>query len=282
MTLRTLAATLLAASLAPGEDAVELKLSMKKGASMKVEQTVDVNGTGGKPSGTPGRELPFVRGAWSLKEAWTELCDADVDGRPAAFKRTWTSSKSGLTGRGLEPNAQEAAAATIEPKDDGTCRVAATKGTVPPGLLDVLLRGPADPVLILLPKAAVKAGDEWKIPASEISRFYRLAASGLAGASRPGDFAKLLEEFKSTKDSPEAQEITARLAAVAKGEATIEFSGQRDDGSAMTDVKGTLKWSVARGRPIQLDWSMKHEMRANDELRTGPWSETFKLARTWK
>jgi hypothetical protein len=148
---------------------------------------------------------------------------------------------------GGEENAQEAAVAKIETKEDGNSLVEATKGTRPPAVLGVPLRGPADPVLHIRPKAAVETGEEWKISAAGVSRFCRLAASGLAGASRPGGFVKLLAEVRSAKDSPEAQEVTAKVASLSGSEATIEFAAQRDGGIATTELTGALSWSAARG-----------------------------------
>ncbi|MCE9584279.1 MAG: hypothetical protein K8T20_17470 [Planctomycetes bacterium] len=262
---------------------VEMKLKLAKGQSWKVEQTLEMTGTGGDISGTPGKHMPFVKGAWVLKESWTDTVDVDADGRPLTVKRLVAASKAGMAGRTAEPTTAEGVTLLIEEKEkEPNSHVSAAKGKMPQAIADVLARGPVDPVSWLLPTAAVKAGDTWKINAQWVCQFERITAASMAGAAHTTDFSAMLQDLRAWGETVNGCEVTAKVASVDKNEAVIELQGESGMGTAKTVVTGKLRWSVPKGRPVQLDWTRTRTVMANEETRSKGYTEEWKLVKSWK
>jgi hypothetical protein len=265
------------------QEPVELKVKFTKGQTWKVDQSADMGGTGGDMAKEPGVGRPLVRAGWSVKESWTDLCEADTDGRPTAVRRTWTSAKIALARQGGDAAGQEGAVAKLESKGaEPTCTVTVSKGKVPAPVEDMLARGPVEPLVLVLPAAAVKPGEEWKVPKLQVCHFHRLMAAGLVGAGSTSSFDGLLKDMKNGGPAGHGCEVTGKIKEVTKTDATIEFAGAVDDGNAKVEIKGTLKWILAKGRPSDLSWTMTREVRANDELGTKTWTEEWKFVKAWK
>ncbi len=281
---RFVAALLLFLSTAAFAQApVEIKLKLPKGQSWKVELSAEVAGTGGKMEAVAGQGRALVRDAWSVKEAWTDVSDADVEGRPTALKRSWTSAKVSAVGKGGEAAGQEGATVRIEAKDkEPGCTVAVTKGKLPTPVEDMLVKFPLEPATLLLPAAAVKLNDEWKIPRAVVCDFHRSMCIGLLGGLFISNLDGLIKDMKAGGESGHGCEVTAKVTEVTKTDVTITFEGAADDGAIKMGIKGTLKWNVSKGRPAELAWTVSRIAKANDEMGTKGWTEDWKLAKSWK
>jgi len=273
----------LGARFAAAEDAaIDLRIKLLKGASWKVEQSVEMTGSEAPP--VENTESPLVQHTWTIAESWTDLCDGDREGSPAILKRTWVSSKMGRPDFPQEDCSLTGASITLEqPLKETTSTVTVLKGKPVDATLAALGKGPPEAVVLLLPAAPVKPGEEWTVPAAAVCRFQRVVTSSAGGAPRVrmADFPKLVENLKADGEIGHGCDLAGKVTAVEKGEATIEFQGTKTD-TGRTDITATLKWNVTRGRPVSLEWNQKRTVKANDELRTKGFTETWLLKRTWK
>lgn len=73
---------LLAFAETPAPEPIPLKIKLGKGLTWKVEQTLEMTGVAGDATGNPGKNAPFVKGAWVLKEAWADTVEVEAEGRP--------------------------------------------------------------------------------------------------------------------------------------------------------------------------------------------------------
>ncbi|KAF0240605.1 MAG: hypothetical protein FD180_4847 [Planctomycetota bacterium] len=268
---------------ASAQETVDLKLKLTKGQSWKVELSADMTGSGGDDKKEPGIGRPLVKDGWSLREAWMDVCEADAEGLPTALKRTWSSAKVSMIGRGGEAAGQEGATAKLEAKaDEPACTVTVSKGKLPRPVEDFLAKGPIEPLTLLLPAGPVKPNEEWKVSKARICQFHRLMATGIVGGIFTSGFDGLLKDMKNGGEAGHGCEVSAKITAVTKTEATIEFAGAVDDGNGKVEIKGSLKWIVTKNRPSELTWSAKRENKANDELGTKAWREEWKFAKNWK
>lgn len=272
---------LLLSPLAFAQAPVELKLKLPKGQSWKVELTAELAGKGGKMDAEAGKGRALVRDAWSIKEAWTDVCDAETDGRPTALKRMWTSAKIAAIGKGGEAAGQEGVTAKLEAKDAG-CTITVAKGKLPAPVEDMLAKYSLEPAVLLLPAAAVKLNDEWKISRAQVCDFHRSMSVGLLGGLFISNLDGLIKDMKAGGESAHGCEVTAKVTEVTKAELTVTYAGSADDGAILIDIKGTLKWNLAKGRPAELSWTMSRVAKANDEMGTKGWNEDWKFAKSWK
>ncbi|MBI2923940.1 MAG: hypothetical protein HYY18_23010 [Planctomycetes bacterium] len=283
--LPILAALLTLAAGASGQEPVEFRIKLLKDASWKVEQTIDFKSAmSDRISKTTG-DQPLVKGTWKLTEAWTDLCTLDKEGRPMSVRRTVTASKCGGPAAKPEATSLEGAVVTVEEKEkDLNSRTASVKGKPAQASLDVLAKGPVDSVSFLFPDHPVKPGEEWKVIPHWVCLFQRVACAGIPGLPtfRLSEFAKLMEYLKSHGQSPQGCEITGKVSQVEKGEALVEFAGKSDDGVATVDIKATLKWNVARGRPVSLEWNQARSVKANADAGTAGFNEEWKIVKSWK
>ncbi|MEK7467609.1 MAG: hypothetical protein AAB074_09370 [Planctomycetota bacterium] len=274
---------LLLAIPASAQEPVELKLKFTKGQTWKMELSADMSGSGGDATKEAGVGRPLVKSGWSLKEAWTDLCEADAEGQPTAVKRTWTSAKVSLARQGGEAAGQEGAVAKLEAKPkEAACVVTVAKGKLPAPVEDMLAKGPIEALTLLLPAGPMKPNEEWKIAKAQICQFHRLMAAGLVGGLFTSNMDGLLKDMKNGGATGHGCEVSAKITEVTKTDATIEFAGLVADGSGKVEIKGTLKWVVTKGRPSELSWSAMREVMANDELGTKTWKEEWKFTKSWK
>lgn len=266
---------------AAAQQPVELKLKLPKGQSWKVELSAELTGKGGKSDAQPGQGRALVKDAWVIKEAWTDVGDGETDGKLTAVKRNWTSAKVSASGKGGETAGQEGATVRLEAKEGG-CAVTVAKGKLPTPVEDMLPKYPFEPVTLLLPGAAVRVNETWKVGKGQVCDFHRAMSVGLLGGLFTSALDGLIKDMKAGGDAGHGCEVTATVTEVTKAEVTIKFAGSADDGAIKIDVEGTLKWNLTKGRPAELTWGMKREAKANDELGTKGWSEEFKFTKSWK
>lgn len=266
---------------AVAQQPVELKLRLPKGQAWKVELTAELVGKGGKPEAQPGQGRALVKDAWVLKEAWTDVGDAETDGKLAAVKRSWTSAKVSAIGKGGETAGQEGATVRLEAKEGG-CAATVTKGKLPTPVEDMMPKYPFEPATLLLPANAVRVNETWKIGKAQVCDFHRAMSVGLLGGLFTSALDGLIKDMKAGGEAGHGCEVTATVTEVTKTDVTIKFAGSADDGAIKIDVEGTMKWNLAKGRPAELTWSMKREAKANDELGTKGWGEEYKFTKAWK
>lgn len=279
------AALALLVSESSAQETVEFRIKLLKDASWKVEQTVDFSSSVPDKKAKESPDKPLVRGVWKLTEAWTDVCTLDKDGRPMSVKRTVTASKCGGPAAKPEASSLEGAVVTIEEKEkEPNSKTAFQKGKPAQATLDVLAKGPVDAVAFLFPDHPVKPGEEWKVIPHWVCLFQRVTCAAIPSlpTGRLADFVKLLEYLKSFSPSAQGCEITGKVAKVEKGEALVEFAGKADDGMAALEIKATLKWSVARGRPVSLQWTQSRAVKSNEDAGTAGYTEEWKILKTWK
>jgi hypothetical protein len=230
-------------------------------------------------------EAPLVRGSWQVKDEWTDSFVSVADGKPVKVRRTWTASKTSSSTKGKAVSGMEGSVIIFEERDKAPALVATVeKGTPGKHTVDVLCKGPMDTVLMLLPSAPLAVGASFKVPSATVDRFLRQICAIAPSADRGsvGDLAKVIESLSAEKESLRAVELAAKLVSVQKDEALIEYAGTMPKGLGTTEIKASLRWNVATGKPVRLEWSAKRVVLPNDDLRSDGYTENITLTRTWK
>lgn len=236
----------------------------------KVEQTLELREDPKAPSKTKVN--------LTLREQLGDEVTKEEEGRPVQVRRTWVSSKA-VVGKGpAQPTALEGCVVLLDREAEGSSATV-EKGTPGDNALALLKRGPPDPAQLLLPNGEVTAGVEWDVDAASVAAFLKSACAGLVGI--PGEAGQVmmgdLDEsegvpLKFKVASMRGDEATVRFAG--KGEAKvatgIEIKGAEGPPSVTIDVSGTLVFSVAKLRPLKLQWTEKRATKSSGAAEVAP------------
>ncbi|NUN47565.1 MAG: hypothetical protein HUU15_01880 [Candidatus Brocadiae bacterium] len=274
-------ALLLACLSVIGEEApLDVVPKLVKGQSWKVEQTVEVRAALPKRAGGPNTERPRVNSPVTLKEAWTDTAIEELGAGTGTVKRAWTEAKTGP-----EPSTLVGTELTLTAAEKDRTTVALRKGKPGDEAVLALGKAPIEAVGLLRAGRAIQAGETWTVPAAVVASMLRALAAGFGGAGpvAKGQTAGLQTFLKGEGEVAWLCEVKATVKDGAKkGELVIDLAGQRGDGSASTEIKGSLAFDGARRRPSAFSLTITRSLRANDELETDGFTETWVVTKTWK
>ena len=299
--LSTLALLTAAFASAYADDTIVLK--MAKGKKVTVEQTLELASDG---LGENGKSAGSMSGNPDIKlvEKWTDECKEEEDGKAKEVERTFSSSKMTIWSDPAAATLTDGCVFTMK-RGGETSTAEATKGS-PEGKTTTLLgRAPIDPVELLLPTVAVKAGSTW-----EISEDRMLAFLDCVGASIPGAQGKSgkavsmilgLALGNGKQSLLEAMPLKGKVVSIKAGVATLEITGTRtiegDDlgkikgyGKGFGKIGGTIKVNITTGMTERVDLVMNQLKGAGSggppPAATGGWQavgfkDDWKLTRVY-
>ena len=132
---------------------------------------------------------------------------------------------------------------------------------------------------LLLPTGDVEQGTSWQVDAPSVARFLASACAGLAGMA--GDVGGAVKTDVSDSEGVALQakvasirgdEVTVRFEG--KGEAKvatgIEIGGAEGPPSVWVEISGSLVFSLAKRRPLKLQWAETRAMNAKGTAKVAP------------
>lgn len=214
----------------------------------------------------------------ALREEQTDEILTAAESGPPQLRRTWTSSKGAVGKSPAQPTALEGCVLLLETKEEG-CSATVEKGTPGDNALALLTKGPPDPVQLFLPTGEVKQGTTWQVDAPSVARFLASACAGLAGMS-----GSVGGQVQTDVSDSEGVALQAKVASIRGDEVTVRFEGKGEakvatgieiggaegSPSVWVEISGSLVFSLAKRRPLKLQWAETRAMNAKGTAKVAP------------
>jgi hypothetical protein len=284
-----------AAACAQGE--VELRIRMPKEAAWMVSQTIDVENETfdlkGKSRGRSPKE------AFHLAEKWTDECVEESGGALQVLRRTWSLSKWAI-GKGPQAaTGLETAVLTLQREGS---EVEAGAGRPDEKSLAAIGKGPPEPLELLLPSQAVKAGSTWEVPGEKVEILLGVLTASMLGLEGKGaEDAEVM--FTQPMNSglrtfSKTVPLKARVRGNKGGEVTVELEGraefENDSGAEVNGrkpklpkhvvaLRGATRINATSGTPVSLDLELAQLLYDGSSVSTtGADIEVIGNKTTWK
>jgi hypothetical protein len=277
-------------ALAWTQDSVLLRIQLPEGSSWKVEQVLEEShesrSVGGVAGVVAGKSKSSARTVHDV--IYTDDCVEDRGGSPTQVRRTYARARAKST-LGDWTHPLEGSVLLLRGNEGATAVEAKVESGKPDSrTLEQVEGAPIDPVALLLPGDAVRADSTWTVPATKVVAFHRAVGAGLTSPKSKiegsekldgamadlsdamqdldnamADLSDAMADVKNAGadlDVPAA--LDARVRSLQGGEAVIEYACQtapRSAGiagapAAGTEIKATLVFDLAAGRPKRLEW----------------------------